>query len=260
VGIHVKIASARELLVLAKTTARESKKQIGESPVRRLGLCLDLLAETSESTCVSEFAKYLSRLETNYRHYWIGTFYTLLLPPSVRKAHAAYFTPPHLAQAILHLVRNEGFDPLRHTAIDPAAGGAAFLSTLAGEMRAAGAKPADIRRRLRGIEIDRGLARLSEALIAARIGRPVPQASLVSVNDALHARISNTYDLVIANPPYGRIFPLEVSTKTWEQVCHPGHLNKYALFAELCFRLAKPGGLVALEPRGSGYREPPAAG
>jgi hypothetical protein len=28
-------------------------------------------------------------------------------------------------------VRGEGFDPLRQSAIDPAAGGAAFLSTLA---------------------------------------------------------------------------------------------------------------------------------
>ena len=140
-----------------------------------------------------------------------------------------------------------GFDPLHHTAIDPAAGGAAFLSTLAAEMREAGATPSRIFSRLHGIEIDRGLARLSEALIAARVGKSVQKkGSLVVVKDALRAKLVATYDLVIANPPYGRISPTDLSTDKWRDVCHPGHLNKYAVFAELCLRLSKPGGLLAL--------------
>jgi adenine-specific DNA-methyltransferase len=32
----------------------------------------------------------------------------------------------------------------------------------------------------------------------------------------------------------------------WRNVCYSGHINKYALFAELCCKLAKKGGLVAL--------------
>jgi adenine-specific DNA-methyltransferase len=246
VSVRIQSTSARELLVLARKTAAKSLSEIGSSPSKRLRLCIDLLAAAPKNKLVSHLAETLSRLEINQRHYWIGTFYTLLLPSAVRRAQAAYFTPPHLSQALLRLVRNEGFDPLYQKAIDPAAGGAAFLSTLAGEMRASGAEPKDIISRLSGIEIDRGLARLSEALIAARIDHPIVKGSLVTVKDALRAKHCDTYDLVIANPPYGRVSPAELRSQTWQQVCHPGHVNKYALFAELCFRLAKPGGLIAL--------------
>lgn len=81
-----------------------------------------LLTDEPKNGILADLAEKLSRLEVNHRHYWIGTFYTLLLPHAVRRAQATYFTPPHLSQALLRLVRNAGFDPARHTAIDPAAG------------------------------------------------------------------------------------------------------------------------------------------
>lgn len=245
-GGKLKNISAREMLLLARKTAAKGLDIVETSTSKRLNLCLRLLSETPPDF-VSDLAHALSRLDIDQQHYWIGTFYTLLLPSAVRRAQAAYFTPPHLARALLRLVRDSGFDPLHHTAIDPAAGGAAFLSTLAAEMREAGATPSRIFSRLRGMEIDRGLARLSEALIAARVGKPLQEnGSLVVVKDALRAKFVGAYDLVIANPPYGRISPAELSTDKWRDVCHPGHLNKYALFAELCLRLSKPGGLLAL--------------
>ncbi|HEY1745733.1 MAG TPA: N-6 DNA methylase [Xanthobacteraceae bacterium] len=245
-GVNVQNISAREMLVLARKTAAKTLDVVGSSTTKRLNLCLGLLSNTPTRERLSDFAQALSHLDIDQRHYWIGTLYTLLLPPAIRRAQATYFTPPHLSRALLKLVRDAGFDPLHHTAIDPAAGGAAFLSTLAAEMHSAGAKPASIFSRLHGMEIDRGLAKLSEALIAARVGMRIREGSLVAVKDALRARLAATYDLVIANPPYGRISPSEVSTDKWRDVCHPGHLNKYALFAELCLRLSKPGGLVAL--------------
>jgi adenine-specific DNA-methyltransferase len=245
-GTKVQTISARELLILARKTAAKSLNEIASSPSQRLELCIDLLKDAPKNAFLSDFATRLSRLDVNHRHYWIGTFYTLLLPPAQRRAQATYFTPPHLSQALLRLVSNAGFDPLRHSAIDPAAGGAAFLSTLAAEMRASGTRPTTIVRRLRGVEIDRGLARLSEELVSARIGYPIARGSLVTTEDALRVRTYDTYDLVIANPPYGRVFPEQLPSNAWQDVCHPGHINKYALFAELCFRLAKPGALIAL--------------
>ena len=113
-------------------------------------------------------------------------------------------------------------------------------------MHERGVKWKDIVRRLRGIEIDRGLAHLSEALVAARIDHAIGRETLVEHRDALRSRHKKRYDLVIANPPYGRLSFDEVRGDRWEQVCHPGHLNKYALFTELCFRLAKPEGLIGL--------------
>jgi adenine-specific DNA-methyltransferase len=37
-----------------------------------------------------------------------------------------------------------------------------------------------------------------------------------------------------------------VRGNAWRKVAHSGHVNKYALFAELCFRHTKPGGIIAL--------------
>ncbi|MBE0705347.1 MAG: SAM-dependent methyltransferase, partial [Afipia sp.] len=69
---------------------------------------------------------------------------------------------------------------------------------------------------------------------------------IIVVDDALKAKIPAAYGLVIANPPYGRVSIEEVRGRAWRRVAHSGHINKYALFAELCFRHAKPGGVVAL--------------
>lgn len=245
-GVERKIIHARELLVLARKGALEIIRANELTPIRRVRICLGLLEGEPSEGLLSEFVSRLAKLGVDQKHYWVGTFYTLLLSPAVRRAQAAYFTPPNLSKALIRLVREQGFDPLRHTAIDPAAGGAAFLSTLAGEMRELGASPKDILRRLHGIEIDRGLARLSEALIADRIDGVIASGSVVEVRDALKARHTTTYNLVIANPPYGRISADALRGDAWRDVCHPGHINKYALFAERCFRLAKPGGLVAL--------------
>jgi adenine-specific DNA-methyltransferase len=246
VGVENKIIHARELLVLARKAALEVIRTNELSPIKRVRICLGLLDGEPDGKLLSEYASRLSKIGVDQKHYWVGTFYTLLLPPAVRRAQAAYFTPPNLSKALLRLVRNQGFDPLCHTAIDPAAGGAAFLSTLAGEMREMGVPPRDTLRRLHGIEIDRGLARLSEALIADRITARIATGSVVEVRDALRARHNIKYNLVIANPPFGRIPADALPDETWRNVCHPGHINKYALFAERCFRLAKPDGLVAL--------------
>lgn len=125
-GVSHYTISARGLLVLAKKVALKCLGAHDLTTAKRLRLCLNLLAETPRNSIFSDFAEVLSKLDINQQHYWIGTFYTLLLPASLRRTQATYFTPPHLSTALVRLVRQHGFDPLRHTAIDPAAGGAAF--------------------------------------------------------------------------------------------------------------------------------------
>ena len=49
--------------------------------------------------------------------------------------------------------------------------------------------------------------------------------------DALRTPILASYDLVIANPPYGRVSLDDVTGTDWESISHSGHINKYALFA-----------------------------
>lgn len=243
--VSIRNFSARELLIHARKVA--ANISAGDLSRReRLHICKSLLTDTPSACVPQDLADKFNRLETNEKHFWVGTFYTLLLPEAVRRAQATYFTPPYLAQGLLKILCDAGFDLRKHTAIDPAAGGAAFLSTIAAEMRVAGSTPANITKRISGFEIDAGLARLSEALIADCIEATVSQGSIVSVRNSLKTRVRTTYDLVVANPPFGRIPLDELPRAQWERVCHSGHVNKYAVFADLCVRLAKPGGLVGL--------------
>jgi adenine-specific DNA-methyltransferase len=150
-----------------------------------------------------------------------------------------------LADAVVDMAIAAGFDLAKDDVLDPAAGGAAFLSTLAGRMAIADLHPREVAHRLNGIEVDEGLATLSRRLIAERLGAPLPRDVIVT-GDALRYPIPASYGLVIANPPYGRMSFDDVQGNEWKHVAHSGHVNKYALFTELCFRHAKPGGVVAL--------------
>ncbi|MBN8544253.1 MAG: N-6 DNA methylase [Alphaproteobacteria bacterium] len=234
-----------DLLVLARRIASSLREETS-TPTLRLKLCNQLLTGQIKEERLRLLSEQIFALNIDEQHYWVGTFYALLLSAAKRREQATYFTPPHLAQSVVSLLLKEGFDLLKHSAIDPAAGGAAFLSTLAAAMRLKGATSESIAERLQGIEIDVGLARLSETLISDRIGGSIESGAVVSVGNSLTRRTLGSFDLVLANPPYGRLSQNEISGKAWKKVCHPGHINKYALFTELCFRLVKPGGLVGL--------------
>lgn len=211
----------------------------------RADICLDLLADIGPDERLAAFRRSLHALPVDERHYWIGTLYTLMLSTKVRRSQATYFTPPAVADAVVDLAVEAGFEFARDDVLDPAAGGAAFLSTLAGRMISAGLRPTKVAYQLNGVEIDEGLAILSRRLIAERLGAPLPRDVIIA-DDALRTPILASYGLVIANPPYGRMSIDDVRGLTWSRIAHSGHINKYALFAELCFRVAKPGGLVVL--------------
>jgi adenine-specific DNA-methyltransferase len=233
------------ILMSARGLARRMQPRGPRTGAARASLCLSLLNENCGVPALAEFKSKIGKLPIAERHYWIGTLYTLLLSPTLRREQAAYFTPPHLADAIIDLAIDAGFDPTNHKVLDPAAGGAAFLSTIVGRRLDLGLSRAGAIKGLHGFEIDPGLAQISIGLIADRV-RYSFSRQIVKVCDALTADYQPDYDLVIANPPYGRIKPGDVDEKYWGNVAHRGHVNKYALFAELSLRAAKPGGLVAL--------------
>ena len=232
------------LTAQARALARALSKT-ADTPQARANLCIELLSDICADPRQDAFHHALQALPVQERHYWIGTLYTLMLPTKVRRSQATYFTPPVVAEAVINLAIEAGFDLANDAVLDPAAGGAAFLSTLAGRMALAGLNGEKAAYRLNGIEIDQGLAMLSRHLIAERLGAPLSRDVIV-MGDALRVAISGAFGLVIANPPYGRIGFTEVRGNAWRNVAHSGHINKYALFTELCFRHAKPGGIVAL--------------
>jgi adenine-specific DNA-methyltransferase len=193
----------------------------------------------------------LSKLQVDDRHYWTSTFYTLLMDASERREKAIYFTPPAIVGHLIRQTEAEGLDLSRDVIVDPAAGGAAFVSSLAGRMAQLGCTNKDIRKRLRGFEINRHLAELGEALVCERLRQPYREnarGKLLRVADSLNLDQSqqSVYDAVFVNPPYGRLLGLDHPVPAdWSGVSAPGHINKYALFIGLALRLVKPGGLVA---------------
>lgn len=219
----------------------------------RLSLALGLLESGSQaaprfSRPTAPLRAELAKLDVDDRHYWISTFYTLLMSEAVRRQKATYFTPPAIVRHLIARAEKAGLDLTMARVIDPAAGGAAFVSSLAGRMTELGCVSAEIKTRIRGIEIDPHLAILGEALVRDRLGiaRKHVRDRLIRIGDSLAVSGTAQYDAVFVNPPYGRILGLGTKIpEHWQSVSAPGHVNRYALFMDLAFRMTKPGGLVA---------------
>ncbi len=207
---------------------------------------LSLLSKMVPSKPLAVLCDLIGNLPIDERHYWVGTFYTLLLSPKIRRRQATYFTPPFLADAVLDLIIRAGADLKVAKILDPAAGGAAFLSTIVARRLESGMSDTEVLRGLKGYEIDSGLAKVSRELIQDRIKSLRVGGGLISTCDALAVRPREQYDLVIANPPYGRISADDLRQDQWVNISHSSHINKYAVFVDLAVRSTRRGGIIAL--------------
>ena len=163
---------------------------------------------------------FFSGLPVEERHYWIASLYALRMPKARRRRLAAYFTPPHLVRHVIAVLIENEIEPGTHRILDPASGGAAFLVPLAAQIaereRKRGASAESVLRAiestLAGIEIEPQLAELSRRLLADLLrpeieaARRAPRLSIKTA-DALKLPASDQlYDVIVANPPYGRVF------------------------------------------------------
>lgn len=217
------------------------------------------IALTSVAMDVQRVAEDTGRLVASFpaedAGYLIGSIYTVMLPSSLRSEMGAYYTPPPLVSRLLDQIEAAGFDLARGSAIDPACGGGAFLAPLALRMVAHdnGESPEwTLRRlgkRLKGIELDPFAAWMSTVLLEAAvlplcIAAKRRMADIVVVGDALQPRDLGQFDLVIGNPPYGRVKLEEAMRNLYARSLY-GHANLYGLFTDLALRLVKPLGVVA---------------
>jgi adenine-specific DNA-methyltransferase len=208
-----------------------------------------------------EARSFFSGLPDDERHYWIASLYALLMPKARRRRLAAYFTPPQLAHYAIDVLVEAGIKPGQHRILDPASGGAAFLVPLAtriaaqGRQRGARAKTIlqSIKNTLHGVEIDTGLAKLSQALLADLLDAEIETSGveldgLVDRANTLELdRPETLYDAVIGNPPYGRILrPSSSLRKRYRPVISDGYVNLYALFVEQALQWVRPGGIICL--------------
>ena len=186
----------------------------------------------------------------------IGVLYTGLMPDRFRAQLGAYYTPPALCERLLDMATEAGVDWRSARVLDPACGGGAFLAPVAHRMvdslKDSSARVAfeSIQRRLHGFERDPFAAWMSQVLLDAALADLCGEAgarlqSVVCVCDSLEqAPAGEGFDLVVGNPPYGRItLSPELREKFRRSLF--GHANLYGVFTDLALRFTRPGGVIA---------------
>lgn len=190
--------------------------------------------------------------------YFIGSIYTTLLPDDIRSRLGAYYTPPTLVDRLLDIVTDSGFNWKSGRVLDPACGGAAFLAPVALRMKEFhfedGSDPTltlhHITTHLHGFEIDPFAAWISQVILEISLLDVCLQTeqrlpSLITVGDSLILPVNKEpFDLVIGNPPYGRITLTQELRKKYERSLY-GHANLYGVFTDLAIRWVKKKGFIA---------------
>lgn len=214
----------------------------------------------ADTRAVLSFVAMLQRLPFLDAAYWLSTAYADLSVKEYRKTLAMYFTPPPIANRLMEDLDNAGARFDKHSFIDPACGGSAFLALVASRMREAllkgGLSPSAILRHaeahLTGIELDATLCAMSQHFLRMVYYPEIcatdrhPKFHILCA-DSLKAyrRLKRGYDVVVCNPPFRKLTSNEADQyrPTFADVIQ-GQPNLYALFISLTIRLAKPNGLV----------------
>lgn len=236
---------------------RRKQKQIIAEYGDVLTFCRELLTEDGTDFLPDNIANLLSDAEADERDYAIASAYSLLIGEKRRRELSAYFTPPALSRAVLDAsawVLDSCDAP---AVLDPACGGGSFLTPVArylitknvtrGLSREGACKRA--LECVRGIEIDSGLASLSQTLLRDMLVRENSyrvrgRLGVVRRADALRHRPDNSFDLVVGNPPFGKIGSQRATTllREGDPGNMGGHTNLYALFLMRSLGWVKPGG------------------
>jgi adenine-specific DNA-methyltransferase len=230
----------------------------GDCPPLRPPLAPFHLARLPDSanTLADRMGHAAAQLDIEAGTYQIGLTYTTLLPPHHRARLGIYYTPPTLTARLTDQATAAGVDWSHCRVLDPACGGGAFLTPVA--QRILDALPDsspqtlidNIATRLRGYEIDPFAAWLTQVALDAmllpacrRARRQLP--IVVTVCDSLRRQPPDErFDLVIGNPPYGRVNLEPEEREHYRRSLH-GHANLYGLFTDVALDYAKPGGVIA---------------
>ncbi len=225
-------------------------------PVTPLALALTYKLDTTALELARSLGRSAAALPMEEACFQLSACYTAMLPQDLRSKWGAYYTPPALTDRLLAMAEQAGVDWRTARVLDPACGGGAFLLPVARKMRnelahlGGAALIAHLADHLKGFEIDPFAAWLTQAWLGiafadelAALGGSFPQ--VISVCDSLQQlKATRTFDLVIGNPPYGRV-SLPADMREAYRAGLYGHANLYGLFTDLALRWTKKGGVVA---------------
>jgi adenine-specific DNA-methyltransferase len=197
-----------------------------------------------------------ARIDPITASYLIGRVYTALIPDEMRSRLGVYYTPPGLTRRLLDSATAAGVNWQSCRVLDPACGGGAFLAPVAARIAAENRSLPKheiikmIAERVRGFEIDPFSGWTSQVFLEATLMSVCRQANerlpiMVEIcNSLLRPDQCGVFDLVIGNPPYGRVtLASEIRDRFRRSLF--GHANLYGLFTDLAVRLTKPGGVIA---------------
>jgi adenine-specific DNA-methyltransferase len=196
-----------------------------------------------------------SKLDVINASYHLGNLYTAVLPEAKRSDQGIFYTPPALTKRLIEISEEAGADWKTARVIDPACGGGAFLAPVVLKMiensnhKTPEEQLSHIENHLSGYEIDSFGGWLSQVFVEVALRSIIDRAkkrigTLVTVCDSLDIDIhERKYDLVIGNPPYGRITLPETKRKKFRDSLY-GHANLYGVFTHLALNLVKENGVI----------------
>jgi adenine-specific DNA-methyltransferase len=185
----------------------------------------------------------------------VSSLYPTLLANGIRSELGAFYTPPVLVKRLIDHATDVGVDWRQARVLDPAAGAGAFLVQVALHMREAlsGCEPKiavrQIGQRLTGFEIDPAAAELGQRALEIALFDLTKRADtklplMLRTCNSLEQTPRADIDLVIGNPPYGRVSLNPTQRKHYSRSLF-GHANLYGVFTDLALRWTKDGGHIA---------------
>lgn len=216
----------------------------------------DIDLDRTATSLADAMGRAAARLDPIQASYLVGVTYTAMLPDETRSRLGAFYTPPALTRRLIDMATRAGVDWTSCRVLDPACGGGAFLAPVAAKMAREnrGLPPGRvvkmIAERVRGFEIDPFSAWAAQVFLEATLmklcrkaGQRLPPVVEVC-NSLLRPSGECGYDLVIGNPPYGRV-TLNAEVRQRFQRSLYGHANLYGLFTDLAVHLTRKDGVIA---------------
>lgn len=211
---------------------------------------------------VLDFVALLNQIGFLDATYWLSSSYAILAEDSYRKKMAMFFTPVSLTDGLLNDLADQGTDFGSKSFMDPACGGAAFLTPIALRMRTAllarGLSPREIlnhiEEHLHGTDLDSTLCELSKHFLCMALYDDIQKTGYVPKFDVYKANSLTSLDLqmgkidvVVCNPPFRKMTAEELKPLRADYAdVIDAQPNLYCLFITLCIRLLQDGGRAAL--------------